>query len=215
MAFRQFIDREDKLFCLQQPVERGPIRRTKLPASSKKLFILRRDASPSRGVKLGTLGTEQNAEVGLTNSNCVCQHCFKHRREIARRRADDLEHVGSGGLVLQRLAQIVRSLTQFFEKARILNGDDSLIRKCLDERDLLVAEYLRLKVSDANSADDPVVSHHRSEDGGTEAKLTRELLGRQRHRRVVLNLRELEHLFALHCPTTHRIFIKWPRVIVD
>ena len=79
MAFRQFIDREDKLFRFQKAIKRGTVRRAKLPASPKKLFVLRRHAGPSRGVKLGTLGTEQNAEVGLTNPHRVRQHGLKHR----------------------------------------------------------------------------------------------------------------------------------------
>src|SRR5262249_14631573 len=73
----------------------------------------------------------------------------------------------------------------------------------------------RLKVRYTDCADDPVVANHWSEDGRTEAKLARELLSRQRHLRIVLNLGVLENLFAQHCATAHRIFIERTWVIVD
>ena len=46
----------------------------------------------------------------------------EHRLQIEGRAADDLEHVGGGGLLLQRFAQLV-------EQARILDGDDGLLRQ--------------------------------------------------------------------------------------
>ena len=49
----------------------------------------------------------------------------EHRLQIKGRAADDLEHVGGGGLLLQRLAQLV-------EQARILDGDDGLTGEVLD-----------------------------------------------------------------------------------
>ena len=44
---------------------------------------------------------------------------IEHRLQIEGRAADDLEHVGGGGLLLQRFAQLV-------EQARVLDGDDGL-----------------------------------------------------------------------------------------
>ena len=43
----------------------------------------------------------------------------EHRLQIERRAADDLEHVGGGGLLLQRFAQ-------FAEQPRVLDGDHRL-----------------------------------------------------------------------------------------
>ena len=57
---------------------------------------------------------------------------LKHRPEIERRAADDFEHVGGGGLLLQRFAQLV-------EQPRVLDGDDGLAGEILDQLDLLVA----------------------------------------------------------------------------
>ena len=43
----------------------------------------------------------------------------EHRLQVESRAADDLEHVGGRGLLLQRLAQLV-------EQAGVLDGDDGL-----------------------------------------------------------------------------------------
>ena len=64
--------------------------------------------------------------------------------EIERRAADDLEHVGGGGLLLQRLPQLV-------EKAGVLDGDDGLGGEALNQFDLLVTERARLS-ADRNDA---------------------------------------------------------------
>ena len=59
---------------------------------------------------------------------------IEHRLQIEGRAADDLEHVGGGGLLLQRLAQLV-------EQAGVLDGDDGLRGEVLDQLDLLVGEW--------------------------------------------------------------------------
>jgi hypothetical protein len=40
----------------------------------------------------------------LTDARCIRQHCIEYWLEFAWRTADDLEHIGSGRLLLQRLA---------------------------------------------------------------------------------------------------------------
>ena len=62
----------------------------------------------------------RSAAQARPNSTSVSQH----RLQIEGRAADDLEHVGGGGLLLQRFAQLV-------EQARVLDGDDGLAAKFL------------------------------------------------------------------------------------
>src|SRR5215467_10827121 len=57
---------------------------TRLPVIAKNLSM-RRTAEPSGSLK----------------------QCFKHTLQVERRAADDLEHIGGGGLLLQRFAQLV------------------------------------------------------------------------------------------------------------
>ena len=57
--------------------------------------------------------------VGLAQPGRRFDQRVEHRLQIEGRAADDLEHVGGGGLLLQRFAQLV-------EQAGVLDGDDSL-----------------------------------------------------------------------------------------
>jgi hypothetical protein len=57
--------------------------------------------------------------VGLAQSRRRLDQRIEHGLQIEGRAADDLEHVGGGGLLLQRLAQLV-------EKTRVLYGDNRL-----------------------------------------------------------------------------------------
>ena len=50
--------------------------------------------------------------------------CLQHRLQIERRAADDLEHVGGGGLLLEGFAQ-------FLQQPRVLDRDDGLAAKLL------------------------------------------------------------------------------------
>src|SRR5215467_9611104 len=65
---------------------------------------------------------------------------IEHYLKVESRAADDLKHVGSGGLLLEGLAQIVGALVQLVEQACVLNGDDGLIRVGGDQLDLLLGE---------------------------------------------------------------------------
>src|SRR5262249_20418627 len=49
----------------------------------------------------------------------------RHRLQVKSRAADDLQHVGGGGLLLQGFPQLVK-------QAGVLDGDDSLLREILD-----------------------------------------------------------------------------------
>src|SRR5262245_11276850 len=57
--------------------------------------------------------------VRLAKARRRFHECVEHRLQIEGRAADDLEHVGGGGLLLQRLAQLV-------EQAGVFDGDDGL-----------------------------------------------------------------------------------------
>ncbi len=59
----------------------------------------------------------------------------EHCRQIECRAADDLEHVGGGGLLLQRVAQLV-------EQPCIFDRDHGLVGEGADQFDLLVREKL-------------------------------------------------------------------------
>ena len=112
--------------------------------------------SPSR--------TIQRAEFGLANARRVLQHGLEHRLQFAWRRTDDLEHVGGGGLLLQRFAQLV-------EQPCVLDGDDGLRGKVLHQLDLLVGERAHLLAIDDDGADQFVFFEHRHAHNGASDAL--------------------------------------------
>ena len=58
--------------------------------------------------------------------------------EIERRAADDVEHVGGGGLLLQRIAQLVGALLLGLEQPHVLDGDHRLVGESRQKRDVLL-----------------------------------------------------------------------------
>ena len=69
-----------------------------------------------------TVEAEDVGPFGFTQSYRTLRHAVEHRLQVEGRAADHLEHVGGGGLLLQRFAQLV-------EQPRVLDGDDALTAK--------------------------------------------------------------------------------------
>ena len=95
--------------------------------------------------------------------------------QIEGRAADDLEHVGGGGLLLQRFAQ-------FVEQPRVLDGDDGLRGEVLYQLDLLVGERTHLLAIDDDGADQLVVLEHRHDERRCARRRARRAHGRDRAR---------------------------------
>jgi len=55
----------------------------------------------------------ERPELGLTDAHCISQHGLKHRLKLARRSADDLQHLGRSRLLLQRLGKVPPRLGEF------------------------------------------------------------------------------------------------------
>ncbi len=91
-------------------------------------------------------------ELGLAQLRGTSGDCLENRLHVARRAADDGEHLGRCRLMFQRFAQIVRALTQLLEQPRILDRDDGLGGEVRDQRDLLFAEWAHLLTVDADHA---------------------------------------------------------------
>ena len=81
-----------------------------------------------------TVRPDDAGHVRLAQPSGRLDQRVKHRLQIESRAADDLEHVGGRGLLLQRFAQLV-------EQPRVLDGDDGLLGEVCDQLDLLVGEW--------------------------------------------------------------------------
>ena len=117
-------------------------------------------------------GDPQRDTVCLAQSPGRFDERVEHRLQVESRAANDLEHVGSGGLLLKRFAQLV-------EQPRVLDGDDGLRGEVCDQLDLLVGERAHLLPVDADCADQLVLLEHgdnhgpRAGEGGDSCVLPR------------------------------------------
>src|SRR5262249_24921988 len=120
-----------------------------------------RNASPSYSNKLPKLAPQMRVAFSSIAWNTGSQ--------LAGRAADDLQHLGGRGLLLQCLGEIVGALAQFVKQAGVLVGDHGLAGEILDQLDLLVGERLSLLAIDIDSADQTVLLQHRHREDGAIA----------------------------------------------
>jgi hypothetical protein len=97
-------------------------------------------AVDSDGAEGASFQQEQVAELGLTDAGGILQHCLEHRLQLTRRTADDLQHLGTRGLLLQRLLQVAPLGLHFVEQAGVLDRDHRLVGETFQEIDLALRE---------------------------------------------------------------------------
>src|SRR5262245_56429566 len=82
--------------------------------------------------------------VNSTNPGGGLHDGVEHGLHVGGRPADDAEHLGGGGLMLQRLAQFCVALLDLFEQPHVLDSDDRLVSEDLQKVNLLVGEWTDL-----------------------------------------------------------------------
>src|SRR5262245_4853807 len=92
------------------------------------------------------LPPENKCEVRLAKPLRRFNQRVEHDLHVEGGTADRLEHVGGGGLLLERLAQLV-------EQPGVLDGDDGLLGKIADQLDLLVGERPHFLAVDGDGPD--------------------------------------------------------------
>src|SRR5262245_18839757 len=98
--------------------------------------------------------------VRLAEAGSALHHRVEHRLDVCRRPRDRAQNLGSGGLLLKSLADLSMSLRKrlilllkLFEQAHVLDRDDGLVGKGLEEPDLLVRELANLRAAEGNRAE--------------------------------------------------------------
>src|SRR5215472_14891818 len=86
--------------------------------------------------------------LGLTEPDGVLRYCIEHRLQIESGAADYPEHLACGDLLLQRFAEVGGALVQLVEEPPVLDGDDGLIGKGFNQRDLAGGEGAHLVTVD-------------------------------------------------------------------
>src|SRR5499433_4624328 len=79
--------------------------------------------------------------VGVTKAASRFNERLQYRLEIEGRAADNLEHVGSCSLLLQRLGKFGRACLHLFEQPHVLDSDHRLIGKRRYKLDLFVCKW--------------------------------------------------------------------------
>ena len=97
-------------------------------------------------------------DVGFAQVHRRFGQRVEHRLQIERRAADDFEHVGGGGLLLQRFGQLVTALLLGFEQSHVLDRDDGLVGEGLDQSDLLVGERPEFEAINDDDAEQFIAS---------------------------------------------------------
>src|SRR6516225_8730199 len=104
--------------------------------------------------------TSDRRDIRLTKSGGRLDQRVEHRLQVEGRAANDLEHVGGGGLLLEGFAQLV-------EQARVLDGDDRLACEVPNEIYLLLAERADLTAVHHERADEIALLDDRDVEGRT------------------------------------------------
>src|SRR5215813_4457966 len=76
------------------------------------------------------LPESQKHVINPTNPRGALDDGVEHRLHVRGRAADDTEHLGRCGLMLQRLSQFCVAFLDLFEQPHVLDGDNSLIGEC-------------------------------------------------------------------------------------
>jgi hypothetical protein len=95
------------------------------------LHELRRETVELSSIEHAVTLARDVTQVGVAQPRRRLDQRVQNGLEVERRTADHLEHVGGGGLLLQRFAQ-------FIEQPRVLDGDNGLVGESLNKFDFPV-----------------------------------------------------------------------------
>jgi hypothetical protein len=144
-------------------------------------------------VKRLAIEAKQHPKFGLANSCGILEQGLENRLQVARRSRDYLEHIGGGGLLLERFAQLA-------EQAGVLDRDDRLRGEVRDQLNLLVGERANLLAVNTDPADQLIFLEHRYAEYGPRAAVS----GDSRRGEPRRNIGVI--LFGVNVGNVHRMF---------
>src|ERR1700722_10153655 len=148
------------------------------------------------GAKNVSLTQRERAEIDATDTRGILEDGLEHRLQLTGRTRYDAQYLGSRGLLLQRLPQLV-------EQPRVLDGDDGLGGEIRHQLDLFVGEWTYFLTKDRNGADHLVFLEHRHHEKCPCAAIVSQVDDRPKALDVafiVANIRDLQNLFRHRKP---------------
>jgi hypothetical protein len=100
----------------------------------------------------------KSAKSGSAQPRRLLEHRLEDRREVTRRGIDDLQHLGSRSLSLQRFLLLG-------QEPRVLDGDDRLVGEVLEQLNLFGAERSHFGAVDKDGANQCAILQHRDANG--------------------------------------------------
>jgi hypothetical protein len=114
------------------------------------------------GQKKFAIVGQQDAVFDATETMRLLQYRVEHRREITRRRIDNLQHLSGGGLLLQRLARLG-------QEPRILHCDHRLCGEVFEQGDLLLGEGPYFLARYVDRAEESLIFAQAEEESGPDS----------------------------------------------
>ena len=109
----------------------------------------------------GPLVESQHHVINPTNPSRALDNGVEDRLHVRGRPADDPEHFGSCSLMFQSFAQFRVALLKLLEQPHIFDGDNCLVSKGLEKRDLLVGKRFDLCAPNYDNSDRDVFTKQR------------------------------------------------------
>ncbi len=121
-------------------------------------------AAPGRGAHQGIVTDDIDADlVGAKQPLATVDDLLEHGCRVGHRTADDLQHFGGCGLLIQRFLGLV-------EQPHVLDRDHRLAGEGLQQGDFLVGIEPGLGTIDGDGADDLLVAQHRHGQAAAETR---------------------------------------------
>ena len=99
------------------------------------------------------LAESQQHVIDPTNPRGALDDGIEDRLHVRGRPADDAEHLGCCGLMLQGLPQFCIALLDLFEQAHVLDSDHRLVGERFEELDMFLGERTNLHSTDHDRPD--------------------------------------------------------------
>src|SRR5262245_41620119 len=167
-----------------------------------KFLHLRRHAMKRRDAVNIAITKEDDRLLCLTKPTRRLDKRVEHRLEVECRSADDLEHIGGSGLLLERFAKLA-------EQASVLNRNDCLMGEGFHQLDLLVGKWPRIPALQCEHADDCSFSRQRHSQSAATIEKTCEILPSARVEiRIGQQVRNMNCALFKNCASENRTSIR-------